>query len=160
MTAVGQHSMIGGPNCTNSTIATVMCPCAAAVGAMVLVTKGSDSRTRPNSLIASFKSRCSQSSPKPRAPSQFLFSKSVFFNRCRPSGVHTINLCFFISSTNIVFIQSLLSHAFTVGVVIFTAFKDGTVALLFGHISKRPWLCHVLLFLCLYHTSFDAMAPP
>ena len=31
MTAICHHSMIGGPNCTNSIIGTVMCACAAAV---------------------------------------------------------------------------------------------------------------------------------
>ena len=28
----------------------------------------------------------------------------------------------------------------------------------FWHLSKRPWFCHVLVLLCLYHAYFHAVA--
>ena len=39
MTAIGHHSMMGSPNFTNSTIATVTCACTAAVVAAVLLVR-------------------------------------------------------------------------------------------------------------------------
>ena len=55
----------------------------------------------------------------------------------------TISLCYFVSSANIVFILS----------------QEWNGGLSFSNFSKRPWVCHVIVLFCLYHTSFHAIAP-
>ena len=57
MTPIHHRFMIGCRNCTNSTIATLKCACAAAVVASVFVAEGSVSPTRRTSLVASLHSR-------------------------------------------------------------------------------------------------------
>ena len=52
--------------------------------------------------------------------------------------VDTINICFFISSSNIVFVQSLFS---TVLVIIFIPLKDGAVAFLCGTFQGVRGFC-------------------
>ena len=71
----------------------------------------------------------------PRAPSQFIINTQV----CCPTVVFQLHSksghdqgLLRISSANIVFIHTLLGRSFTVCVVIFNAFKDDTVAFLFG----------------------------
>ena len=61
--------------------------------------------------------------------------------------VDTINICFFISFANIVFIHTLLSHFFSACVVNVWRFSKTSF-----------WPCHVLVLLCLGHTYFHAIA--
>ena len=124
MTAIDRHSTIGDSNCTNSTIATVKCACAAALvladAVVVLVGLQNDRRLR---------------------------------------AVDTNNPSFFISSANIVFIQSLLAPSGTVLVIIFILFKDRAVASHCGGCHSVLGIAMILCFLACTITSFNAIVP-
>ena len=126
---IDHHFMSGSPSCTNQTIATVKCACAAviaaAVVALVLLQRARFSSTS-QFFHSFFKLKVFTVVSFPRAPSQFSIVNKCFptavFSRAR--SVDTISSCFFISSSNIVSIQSLLSQSFTVCIVTFIAFKN------------------------------------
>ena len=106
------------------------CLCGGCFGS---VAERSASRTGRELCQCFFYVKCS-CCPSSRAPSCVF--PPLFFSGVRT--VYTINMCFCLSSANIVFIQSLLRHCFTVCVVIFPAFKDGTVGFLFWTCFQAP----------------------
>ena len=126
MTGIDHHALIGDSNCTNSTTATVKCACAAAA---VVVSVGLQINRRLEHIAIrslfiakTFVVFANISSIK----STISLQEITVFPPSFVSGIRiviAINLRFFISSSNIVFIQSLFSHSLTVCVVIFVPRK-------------------------------------
>ena len=139
MTAIDHHSMIVDSNCTNSTIATMRCACAAPA---VVVSVGLQTDRRLGRVASLSLTLCNERCSLFFFFCQYLEHQFHHFSigkKCFPTAVfrsirtvNTINLCFFISSANIVFIQSLFSHSFTACAVTLISCKDGTEASLSG----------------------------
>ena len=152
-----------GSNCTDFTIATVKCVCAAEEscccgGCFGFDAAGSASRTTRISLIASLRSKCSLFSRSPRALSQFLIWKCVF-PRLVFNAFEKWTRSIFASSSRLrrfhpnharSFFHSVCAHLYSV--------QRWYSGLSFWYFSKRHWLCHVLVLPCFYHTYLQAIA--
>ena len=141
MTAIDHHPIIGSPICTNSTIVTAKCACAAAVVALVFLQRD---RLLEHVAILSLllESQGDHNVPNSSSPVTISLSWMSVLPPLFFSSVRTVN---------IVLIQSLLSHSVTYRHLHSVQRWHGSLSV--RYFSKRPSHCHVLVLLCLYLTK-------
>ena len=164
MADIDHPSMIATPNCTNSTIATLTCACAAGavVVSFVLQMDWRFEHVADPSLLEN------QSVPCVCQHHEHQVRNFAFGKKCFPTAAFSVS---FLCWTRSIFASSSrlrISFSFNpcsiilsqfVSSPLFRAEVDGTAAFVFGHVTLRcPWCCQNIVLLCIYHTCFHAIA--